>query len=329
MVVAGPVLLLLGAAGLLYVDLRVQAGLTVAPRLDTEYAPLPVGVYLSEQSQHDLAGLKWTRPSPPDAAPWQVLMTADSGELRFQVNYGPLVLNAVDYSPWVNNELSGSLPRPVDLVFVLPPETHLYKFPEAEEALMAARPDPVSDACAEWSSDGQKHTATPATIDGEGGYPVIAICQIPAIRQTTDLVIALYAYTTASSAKQSLYGTSQLAFEDPEPLELTMYQDSQFPARLGELKRQSSQPYDLHLRLTPTEQVAAAFPDPAGGTFTSRQWPMAPGSQAVVDVVDSRRVNQVEVFQQFVLILAGMLFGLVPAAIPPAARARKRGRPDG
>ena len=68
-------------------------------------------------------------------------------------------------------------------------------------------------------------------------------------------------------------------------------------------------------------RFSQTFPDPDSGIFNMREWPLTSGNEISIRLSDPSRVNKAMIAQQYILVLAGVLFGLVPATIPQAIKA--------
>jgi hypothetical protein len=66
------------------------------------------------------------------------------------------------------------------------------------------------------------------------------------------------------------------------------------------------------------------MPPPDGSIAQTEQWYVAAGSDVTAAVVEGSRQNEFDVLQQLLLLTAGMVFGLIPAAVSYSMRHRRK-----
>lgn len=323
LLVASPAVFVALAASLLYADLRIRSAETVTTSVQPGLQLSMFGVYISPEDQKSLAALSDSTSQSP-TGPWQLRAAVAEQNMAIEYSFGSLAPPSLG-GKWelIPARLSGSLKKSTEIVFMVPTGTDFYK-PAKQPSLLAAMPNDPSSACAEWTAGGQSHSVRPRILDG-GGAPDLAVCKIPPIPETKDLAIKIFATVHAPTLHSSFYGESRISVLNQATAFVTMHQSSELPPGI---EYSSGRPLDLHLQISGNRSFDQMFPDPASGTIDSREWIMQPGGEVVVNLADTSRHNLVDVTEQFVLILAGIFFGLLPTAIGSAHKAKRKGPVD-
>ncbi|MEY9864395.1 hypothetical protein ABH935_010054 [Catenulispora sp. GAS73] len=303
----------------LFADLRVEdatAGVGSAPT-----TPLQFGVYVSAESEKSLDALLGGFASAGSPS-WQLQIEANyrgqdglelpgdnvPGVAQAEFSFGPPPSGLLGYTAigLTEDSMDGTLPNAVDIVFMFP-----------DGALSGP-----SETCAEWDVAGTKYSIAGTIFAGGHGFPDILLCHIPAISVFTSLKVTAFGMVPVKSLVPSSVGTSAISVTNPRILETTSFQDRPGAIPKG-LMYGLGQEYELYLQPPSGSKFTDIEPGSTGIGLRSREIQMSPGGSMAASMVDSRRHNVIDILQQALLLLSGTLFGLVPAVLPFAAKARR------
>lgn len=206
--------------------------------------------------------------------------------------------------------VSGSLNRPVHVVF-LPPAGATAISNEA--ALLSA--DPATDACVRWTTaDGIDHAVGPRVLPASGGWPTIAVCDIPRLANVDDLRIGFQAGLLVSTFAGSLTGQSTVEVSNARTLQITADQDN--GTILPGLLNRTGRPYQLSNQPPDGTESSTTQPAPSSVGLQTRHQQVGSGGY-VSDRGDQPTTPQSTQYRRAVPPVAGgHAFGPIPAALP-------------
>jgi hypothetical protein len=156
----------------------------------------------------------------------------------------------------------------------------------------------------------------------DDGYDDVVACTVPPIDSFKDFSLSVVADIPVASLKESISGQSYISVVNPQTLNAveTMYQSSVIPADLDWAPAKS---YNLAIQIPSGLSYSDLEPGPNSVGQQTRHWTVDPGSYVSVAMEDQQRHSLLDVIQQVLLIVSGILFGLFPASLALATRARR------
>lgn len=134
--------------------------------------------------------------------------------------------------------------------------------------------------------------------------------------------IGISADAPVRSLRESLVGRSTVAVSNPRTLQVTAAQDN--GAIPPTLMYGLAEPYGLYLQPANKWTFSDLQPEPSGVGQQTRQWLVDAGGFISAGMINPHRRTTVDLVAQILLLLAGMFFGLIPAAISVARRTHRQ-----
>lgn len=319
-----PVLLFLLGVFTLIVFFFSQNNVSTQARINSKTRIMHVGIFISPEDQEALKQLKLDGETNfHDNSPkWQVFAQytgSDSTAYIMTSSYGPLLDYRQQFGSGLDiSNFRGTLSKPVSIAFMFPSTFR----PQTEDeqvfydlSIMSFKP---IQNCATWKEDGvNKRVKTTWLIDD--GYPPIALCNIPAIKFGENIEIGASATQENNIDNLSYLRQRSFAFQSPLSLVGTLKQN--LPP---DVAGNSSLPFELRVDPHLDDSFITTSPEPDGHRLTGKMWQVNPGGSVFLATANYVRINQLATIQQFILLAAGVLLGLIPASLPLASRSHKR-----
>jgi hypothetical protein len=281
--------------------------------------PLQVGVYVPAKDQKYLMDLLAASHKPKYPV-WQLqVVTRADGTAVVAFNLGPAdsYYNGMPDIQHTILPARGSLPKGLDVAFSLPTGT---RYGERQPLIddLAIAPD---SSCASWTdSRGQSHTVYFRVVRPDDFIDDIVVCSVPPIASFTAFSLSVAADVPVTSMRESVGGSSYVSVVNPVTVNAveTEVQSVYIPQ---DLDFAPAQAYGLTLQIPDSLTFGDLEPAAADAGQQTRRWTVAPASYVSATMQDQYRRTLLDVLQQVLLVVAGIFFGLIPAALPLAARA--------
>jgi hypothetical protein len=196
---------------------------------------------------------------------------------------------------------------PVTVYFLMPPKADLVDPPA--RIRVGSR-----NSCASWF-DGTRTHYVKYSLQRSSYGDLVASCQIPRIAAAEDLFFELYfswhdeTYVRAGWGRARAGVRSQYFMPTPSDIRISHVEP-------GEIE--TLQPTNIVLRLPPGEKLVESFPGPNAGSVGTRSWYLGPTSGDLEYSVERPADRSfLQPTMDVTLLIAGVLFGLIPAVRRP------------
>jgi len=328
-----PVLSLVGAAACLYGDLILDNALNestdnaLSP-YERLLNPIQLGIFTSVADEAELQALRPKIDQHTDLS-WDVFIRPASSRTAFvSVGLGPIDHDQAGQPEFYGGpgSVSGELPHSLDIAISIPTDSYYGDKDQLINALTAAQPGGAPDrTCGTWSSSpGHDHNIE-MIVSKDPSAPDIAVCHIPATSKITELDLDFRAVIRVHKLRKSLWGSSFISVTNPEVIN-EVWTETDQPAVADSFDSAFTHPYRLYVVPPTGEAYTSVSPPASGADELDQQWTMPPGSYMAAVMTSQSRRDLLDVVQQTLLLIAGILLGSLPLSALTAWRALHRFR---